>query len=443
LAADESPVISVRQLTRRFGSLTAVSDVSFDVRRGAIFGLLGPNGSGKSTIIRMLCGVLDPTSGAATVLGFDAARESEAIKRRIGYMSQKFSLYSDLSVRENLEFYGRIYELTPERLAERSLAVQKLTGIGDRLDQLAGTLSGGWKQRLALACALIHEPDVVFLDEPTAGIDPVARWSLWDLLFELSGQGVTLFVTTHYMDEAERCSDVGYIYASRLIVLGQPDDLKQLRDVTPPGTKRFELEVASPTARLSELRRIEGVVDATLFGQTIHLLVRDEVGESSLLDQLHVARDATSLRPIAPSLEDVFVTLTRVAEINGTKSVGQTQPTSPFSLLGRGVGGEGLPERSPGLNPRTESHESSLTPLPRGERGTRKRGQESVRGRWRVWRPCSSRSSRTSGGSQQRFSSCSWCPCCSRSSSAWRFSSKSSTSRPSCTTSTAGAGRGS
>ena len=307
-------VIDVRHLSRRFGSLVAVNDVSFQVRRGAIFGLLGPNGSGKSTIIRMLCGVLQPSSGEAHVLGFETSRETEAIKRRIGYMSQRFSLYADLSVRENLEFYGRIYGLSPQRLAERSRAVQELTGIGDRLDQLAGTLSGGWKQRLALACALIHEPSVLFLDEPTAGIDPVARRSLWDLLFELSGRGVTLFVTTHYMDEAERCSSVGYIFQSRLIVCGEPDELKQLRDVTPPGTRRLELEVSSPTTRLAELRRLNGVVDATLFGQTIHLLAANELTEAELLRQLHVQPNAATLRPIAPSLEDVFVTLTRAAE---------------------------------------------------------------------------------------------------------------------------------
>ncbi len=310
----ESVVIDVQHLSRRFGSLMAVNDVSFQVRRGAIFGLLGPNGSGKSTIIRMLCGVLPPSNGQAHVLGFDASRETEAIKQRIGYMSQRFSLYADLSVRENLDFYGRIYGLSPQRLIERSHAVQDLTGIGNRLDQLAGTLSGGWKQRLALACALIHEPDVVFLDEPTAGIDPVARRSLWDLLFHLSAQGVTLFVTTHYMDEAERCTSVGYIYSSRLIVCGEPAELKQLPDVTPPGTRRLELEVASPTARLAELRKLNGIVDATLFGQAIHLLARNELAESELLERLDLDADSATLRPIAPSLEDVFVTLTRAAE---------------------------------------------------------------------------------------------------------------------------------
>lgn len=310
----EPVVIDVQHLSRRFGSLIAVNDVSFQVRRGAIFGLLGPNGSGKSTIIRMLCGVLQPSAGEAHVLGFDASRETEAIKRRIGYMSQRFSLYADLSVRENLEFYGRIYGLSPERLVERSRAVQELTGIGNRLGQLAGTLSGGWKQRLALACALIHEPDVVFLDEPTAGIDPVARRSLWDLLFQLSAQGVTLFVTTHYMDEAERCTSVGYIYSSRLIVCGEPDDLKQLPDVTPSGTRRFELDVSSPTTRLAELRRLDGVVDATLFGQTIHLLAENELTEAELLRRLNLSSETAMIRPITPSLEDVFVTLTRAAE---------------------------------------------------------------------------------------------------------------------------------
>lgn len=321
------PVIDVRHLTRRFGALTAVSDVSFQVQKGAIFGLLGPNGSGKSTIIRMLCGVLQPTEGSATVLGYDVSHQAEAIKRRIGYMSQKFSLYSDLSVRENIEFYGRIYGLSAARLAERSQAVQELTGIHGRMDQLAGTLSGGWKQRLALACALIHEPDVLFLDEPTAGIDPVARRDLWDLLFELSGRGVTLFVTTHYMDEAERCTDVGYIYLSKLIVGGKPADLKRRPEVTPPGTRRFELEIAVPTEVLTKLRHIEGVADATLFGQTIHVLASDKLSEAKMLEELHISPQDAHLRPIEPTLEDVFVTLTRAAE--DKREATENAPSTP------------------------------------------------------------------------------------------------------------------
>lgn len=338
-----SAVIELENLSRSFGQLTAVDHVSFQVARGAIFGLLGPNGSGKSTIIRMLCGVLTPSDGRASVLGFDAATNAEQIKQRIGYMSQKFSLYSDLSVSENLHFYGRIYGLDPIRLQRRFADVVELTGIGDRLDQLAGTLSGGWKQRLALAGSLIHEPDVLFLDEPTAGIDPVARRQLWDLLFELAGQGVTLFVTTHYMDEAERCSDVGYIYNAKLIVCGQPDELKQLPDVTPDGTCRWELETSQPTTHLQQLRRIDGVHDATLFGQAIHVLAATELTPSQMAQRLNVTDGDLQMRAITPSLEDVFVTLSRAAELgmltetqtdqtdNESDPVVQTSETTEFS----------------------------------------------------------------------------------------------------------------
>jgi len=304
-------VIQTERLTRHFGSLVAVDDVSIQAPKSAIYGFLGPNGSGKSTIIRMLCGVLRPTAGGGTVLGHDISREAEAIKRRIGYMSQKFSLYADLSVQENLDFYGRIYGLRRERLAERQQAVLGLTGIGDRLKQTAGTLSGGWKQRLALACALIHEPDVLFLDEPTAGIDPVARRDLWDLLFELAAHGKTLFVTTHYMDEAERCTHVAYIYLARLIVCGKPDDLKQLEVVTPADTRRLELTTRDPNQALRRLKTIEGVRDATRFGEALHVLVDKSLDDGALVSQLAVRSDEFELRPIAPSLEDVFVTLSR------------------------------------------------------------------------------------------------------------------------------------
>ncbi len=306
--------IDVRGLTRRFGDLVAVRDVSFQVERGSIFGLLGPNGAGKSTIIRMLLGILPPSAGAATVLGHDVRTDAELIKRRIGYMSQQFSLYADLTVQENIDFYGRIYGLDAERLERRRGEVLELTAMEDRIDQLAGTLSGGWKQRLALACALIHEPELLFLDEPTAGIDPVARRQLWDLLFELAGRGVTLFVTTHYMDEAERCTDVGYIYMSKLLVLGPPDELKQLPEVTPAGTKRYELRVPRPAERLGALREMDGVRDATLFGETIHVMVDDRLSPAELVAKLGLAGDEADFRETTPTLEDVFVTLTGAAD---------------------------------------------------------------------------------------------------------------------------------
>ncbi len=330
--------IDVRDLSRRFGELVAVRDVSFQVERGSIFGLLGPNGSGKSTIIRMLLGILPPSDGMATVLGHDVRTDAELIKRRIGYMSQQFSLYADLTVQENIDFYGRIYGLDPERLDRRRAEVLELTGIGDRVDQLAGTLSGGWKQRLALACALVHEPELLFLDEPTAGIDPVARRQLWDLLFELAGRGVTLLVTTHYMVEAERCTDVGYIYMSRLLVLGRPEQLKRLPEVTPAGTVRYELRVPRPAEQLGPLRAIEGVRDATLFGETIHVMVDSHLAPAALVERLGLNAAEAEYRETTPTLEDVFVTLTAAAERRaaaGQPALAATQkpPTPPVDAL--------------------------------------------------------------------------------------------------------------
>lgn len=305
-------MIRVEGLTRRFGSFVAVDGVGFEVERGAIFGFLGPNGSGKSTVIRMLCGLLEPTSGIAVMDGVDVVHEPEAIKPRIGYTSQKFSLYEDLTVAENIRFFARVYGLTGERLRDRSRAVSDLVGIGAYADRLAGRLSGGWKQRLAVACALLHEPRILFLDEPTAGIDPVARRDLWDLLFRLSGEGTTLFVTTHYMDEAERCTQVGYIYLSKLIVCGAPEELKQMEEVTPKGLRRLEVDCARPTVGLHRLRMLEGVADATLFGQAIHLLARENVGEADIRRALEAhGLKCHEVRPIEPSLEDVFVMLTR------------------------------------------------------------------------------------------------------------------------------------
>lgn len=307
-------VIDVRGLTRRFGSVTAVDEASFHVDRAAIFGLLGPNGSGKSTIIRMLCGVLAPSAGSASVLGFDVHDDPEAIKRRIGYMSQKFSLYGDLSVRENLDFYGRIYGLTPDQLRVRRDAVLDLTRMHDRSSQIASTLSGGWKQRLALACAMIHEPKLLFLDEPTAGIDPVARRQLWDLLFELSARGVTLLVTTHFMDEAERCSDVGYIYLSKLLVCGKPEKLKSLPGVTPLGSAWYDITVPGPAESLNRLVHHPAVNDATLFGNSIHVLVDAQLPVGELVAATGAPQNQVVVRKTSATLEDVFVGLTKQAD---------------------------------------------------------------------------------------------------------------------------------
>ncbi len=304
-------VIIADKLTRRFGLLTAVFEVSLNIQAGEIFGFLGPNGSGKSTVIRMLCGILTPTAGTAQVLGYDITRDSELIRENIGYMSQKFSLYVELSVWENITFYARLYGLSGKALAKRRQDVMELVGITERQDQLAGNLSGGWKQRLALACALVHGPKVIFLDEPTAGIDPVARRKLWDLIFELSSKGVTFFVTTHYMDEAERCTQVGYIYLSKMIVCGRPEELKRLPEITPSGYRRIEIACANTTQSFNQVCKLEYLQQPTIFGQSIHTLIPIEIPESNLLQDLtRVGVIAPMTRTIEPSLEDVFVSLT-------------------------------------------------------------------------------------------------------------------------------------
>jgi ABC-type multidrug transport system ATPase subunit len=290
-------------LTKRFGDFTAVDSVSFTVAKGTIFGFLGPNGSGK--------GLLQPTSGTARVLGYDVTEDPEAVKASIGYMNQAFSLYRDLSVEENLTFFGRIYGLTGERLARRKREVTEVTGLGPYLKRLSGKLSGGWKQRLALAAALIHEPELIFLDEPTAGIDPVARRDLWDLLFDLAGQGKTLFVTTHYMDEAERCGQIAYIYLSKLMVHGTPDQLKALPEVTPAGTRRIAILSSSAPLALACLKHQPFTRDATLVEAEVHLLLDTGTSDEQVRKILETVCSAIKIRAIEPSLEDVFVTLTR------------------------------------------------------------------------------------------------------------------------------------
>jgi ABC-type multidrug transport system ATPase subunit len=306
--------IDVHGITKHFGPVQALNDVTLQVHRGQIFGLLGPNGSGKSTLIRILCGLLKPTSGRGTVDGLDVDREGEEVRRRIGYVSQAFSLYRDLTVDENLDFFSSIYRLRGAERKQRKEWAIELTHIGPYRDRLAGALSGGWKQRLALAAALMHQPRVLFLDEPTAGIDPVARRELWDLLFGLAGEGVTMFVTTHYMDEAERCSAVAYLYLSRLIVSGHPETLKRMPEVTPKGMRRVQAECREGVATLmSSARTLPYVHASTIFGTSLHLLVDEQVSNQKIDDDLEsFGISAVTVQDIAPTLEDVFVRLTEL-----------------------------------------------------------------------------------------------------------------------------------
>ena len=305
------PAISAEHLVRRFGKVTAVNGVSFRVEKGEIFGFLGPNGSGKTTVIKLLTGLLPLSGGDAHVEGLDVRTDSEAIRERIGYMSQNFSLYDDLTVTENLQFYGRIYSLEPARLKRRIDEIVQLNGLEPYLTRLAAQLSGGWKQRLALGCAMLHEPKLLFLDEPTAGIDPVARRQLWDLLFELSAHGITFFVTTHYMDEAERCNHVAYIYFGKIIADGTPSSLRELPEVQPHGTLRVEITTPEVTRALRFARQIPGIRSATIFGQSIHALIDDTFDLHDLRERLLKEGIAVAeIRPLAASLEDVFVELT-------------------------------------------------------------------------------------------------------------------------------------
>jgi len=312
------PMIECDELTRRFGHFTAVDHVSFTVAKGSIFGFLGPNGSGKSTVIRMLCGILAPSDGQGRIAGLDVTRQAAQLKGQLGYMSQKFSLYDELTVIENLYFYGRLYGIGGAGLKARVEELVALTHLAPYLERRAALLSGGWRQRLAMACAIVHKPGVLFLDEPTAGIDPVARRELWDLLFEFASRGVTLFVTTHYMDEAERCSNVGYIHNSRLIVCGEPDDLKHLPEVNPEHTRRLDVTCEHVTVGLQAMRQLPGVRTATVFGQSMHLLLDESVSEPMIRERLAGAGiQAADIRPMAASLEDVFVALTKGRNANG------------------------------------------------------------------------------------------------------------------------------
>jgi len=306
IGPSETPIVA-EALVKRFGSFVAVDHVSFRIGHGEIIGFLGPNGAGKSTIIRMLCGLLRPTEGRALVAGFDVARSPERVRERIGYMSQKFSLYNDLTVSENLNFFGGIYRVPRTILSERIRFAVEMAGLSGREDLLVSTLAGGWKQRLALGCAILHRPPILFLDEPTSGVDPESRRRFWDLIHNLSADGVTVLVSTHYMDEAEYCNRVALIDRGRLIELASPSALKQRK----LGGDLLVLECEAIGAAMAVLHNASGVEDVAAFGNSIHILVEDARTALEDLPTLLSGHGiaVTRFERIAPTIEDIFVQL--------------------------------------------------------------------------------------------------------------------------------------
>lgn len=301
----EEKSMEATHLTQKFGDFTAVDDVSFDIPKGEIFGLLGPNGAGKTTTIRMLCGILTPTSGKAQVMGFDVARQAEEVKQRIGYMSQKFSLYNDLSVSENLDFYANLYGVPRQKVKSRLMELIEMAGLRGHEKQLAGDLSGAWRQRLALACAIIHEPPMLFLDEPTAGVDPLSRREFWEMIYTLAGRGVSVLATTHYMDEAEFCNVIGMMYRSRLIALNDPDSLKEAMTGA-----LFEVDCRDPGRAEQILKGFHSAREVAAHGVLLHVLMNNEDEKIQLVKAIQengVIVDR--IERVLPSLEDVFVSL--------------------------------------------------------------------------------------------------------------------------------------
>ncbi len=299
--------VEVKELEKKFGRFTAVNRISFDVNKGEIFGFLGPNGAGKSTTIKMLCGILTPTSGSGHVVGHDIIKDQEGIKQNIGYMSQKFSLYDDLTVEENIDFYGGIYRIPNKKKKLRKEWVIKMAGLEKLRKSRTSVLSGGWKQRLALGCAVLHEPKIVFLDEPTSGVDPISRRDFWILIKEMAQNGVTVFVTTHYMDEAENCDRIALIYKGNIIALGSPQQLKtefMKEDV-------LEITIDDPESWIEHLLKIDVIKDVALFGNTLHAVVRSAESSVPLIEKFFrdEKADRFEIREIEPTLEDVFVSL--------------------------------------------------------------------------------------------------------------------------------------
>jgi ABC-2 type transport system ATP-binding protein len=307
-----SYAVEVENLVKTFGQFTAVDHVSLRVERGEIFGFLGPNGAGKSTTIRILCGLLAPTAGRASVHGLDVAREPEKVREHIGYMSQKFSLYDDLTVEENIDFFTGVYGVAEAARAERQAYVLRMAGLEARRGTLTRLLAGGWKQRLALGCAILHEPPVLFLDEPTSGVDPLARRAFWDLIYELSAAGRTVFVSTHYMDEAEYCHRLALMHRGRVVALGTPQELKRQLD----SRQLLRLEASDLLAAMKALEGKPGVSEVAVFGAGLHVTVdspdagmarvRAALGEKGV--------EVRRLEPIEPSMEDVFVAVIEAEE---------------------------------------------------------------------------------------------------------------------------------
>ncbi|WP_222927594.1 ABC transporter ATP-binding protein [Biomaibacter acetigenes] len=299
--------VEIRNLTKKFGDFTAVNNVSFDIREGEIFGFLGPNGSGKTTVIRMLIGLITPTSGSGKVLGYDIVKESEKIRLNVGYMSQKFSLYEELTVEENLDFYAGVYLVPKDVLRQRKKEILEMADLVGREDYITSTLSGGWKQRLALGCAIIHNPRFLFLDEPTGGVDPVARRQFWDLIYRLSEKGVTIMVTTHYMDEAEHCNTIGFIHYGNLLALDTPGNLKRQK----MRGHIVEIKCDRLMDSLELLKTVPFVIDAAVYGAGLHTVVEDAgryLGDiRRLLEGAGI--NVHSAKHVKPSLEDVFVFL--------------------------------------------------------------------------------------------------------------------------------------
>ena len=299
-------------LVKTFGAFTAVDRVSLQVGKGEIFGFLGPNGAGKSTTIRILCGLLTPTSGRASVGGLDVAREAEAIRRNIGYMSQKFSLYGDLTVEENIRFFSGIYGVPKNLRAERKAFVLKMAGLEERRSTMTSLLSGGWKQRLALGCAILHDPPILFLDEPTSGVDPIARRAFWDLIYELSAAGRTIFVSTHYMEEAEYCHRLALMYRGRVIALGSPQELKE----ESRSHQLLELIASDLFGSMRVVQAVPGVLDVAVFGAGLHIRVDDRAAAIARVTQA-LGEEGIAierLEPIEPSMEDVFVARIEAAD---------------------------------------------------------------------------------------------------------------------------------